>query len=185
MVHPMRKTLAFLLLAACSAHPEARSDAPPVHVAAPTPPSAVPSPAPPAAPQEVSMKELYTNPTRYEGQRVVVRGEASSFDLTLELVDGKLRLSRQSGPMCTLLFCGPGNDCCNHCGGGVSLMGGFDPESGWEQGIALAGEGLGCSGTECSVACNPMEKQRHRVTAVFRLDEARGAVLQVESIVPE
>ena len=83
-------------------------------------------------------------------------------------------LLNQTYLYCTEQECEPEQPCCNVCGGGVGFQIGWDV-------IHWVGEGLGCSGNNCEVKCEPSGIGKvYNVKGVLRLSGG-GLDLEVGS----
>ena len=71
----------------------------------------------------------------------------------------------QGESVCTQVYCGPENPCCNSCSASINLRNGTD--------IALTGEEIGCSGNSCSLNCKPVEGKIYRVEGEMQNQNGR------------
>jgi len=91
-----------------------------------------------------SVEEAVQNFDSLEGEEIVIQGEA---------VQGK--------QICTNIYCGSDNPCCNSCSASIKLRNGTE--------IPLQGDELGCSGNSCQINCTPVTGEVYSVTGY--LDE--------------
>ena len=78
---------------------------------------------------EITLEQLAANPSTWANQMVEINAQATV-----------------GFPMCTKMFCGPANPCCNNCN--ASLV--FQPENS----SAITLTGLSCNGNECNYESN-------------------------------
>lgn len=83
------------------------------------------------------------------GKRVYTVDETANLSETLQGQNISVRGNLSKGRVaCTQMACIGEDRCCNTCSGPVQLVGNSSM-------IALSGEELGCSGTNCNLDCTP------------------------------
>ncbi|MFB6158931.1 MAG: hypothetical protein ABEJ95_04730 [Candidatus Nanohalobium sp.] len=97
----------------------------------------------PAGKKVYTVDEVIEAKESLEGQTLSVKGET---------VKGSV--------MCTKMYCTDENPCCNICSSSVKLKG--------NKSIALEGEDIGCSGTNCEMNCTPTTGKRYIVTGILK-----------------
>ena len=125
---------------------------------------------------------FHRNRAALSGRTIAIEGRSSAMKtMARNITESSFEIMCMM-PVCTLLFCG--DTCCNSCGSNVSLS---DDSM---LGIVLAGQyqgkDIGCSGNECSMACNPQLGARYRATGTLRFEEHGDAVeliLHVQTLV--
>lgn len=146
---------------------------------------AAPASAPASGVREVGIDEVLKHVGTYAGQRIRVRGVATSYDMHVVVADGDISTSSVGRAACTRLACAPGNPCCNSCNGPVAIMAPGPNDIVHSRGINLVGAGLACSGSECSLSCNPAEGTKLDVTGELRVRGGAGGEEGVVELVVE
>lgn len=95
-----------------------------------------------------SVEEALNNYQELKGQSIILNGE---------IVQGK--------SVCTQVYCGPENPCCNSCSAPLELRNGTE--------IALTGDEIGCSGNSCSLNCTPIKGKIYRVEGEIQNQNGR------------
>lgn len=73
----------------------------------------------------------------------------------------------QSQAVCTQIYCGPENPCCNTCSASVELENGTS--------VPLMGDKIGCSGNSCSLNCTPSKGENYRFEG--QLDKENNRII--------
>lgn len=139
----------------------------------------------PAPAKDVPLLDFSTlakDAPKLSGKRVRVIGEifAGGFTLTTDR-DGVLTLSTPGGT-CTGDLCAKGFTCCDHCASDVSLM--TIPLMGVRLVDKADPHRFMCTGSECSMTCNPPKGGRYEAIGIFRFGPQGELDLEVESIAP-
>lgn len=95
-----------------------------------------------------SVEQALNNYQELKGQPIILKGE---------IVQGQ--------SLCTKIYCGPENPCCNTCSAPLELKNGTE--------ILLTGDEIGCSGNSCSLNCTPIAGKIYRVEGEIQNQNGR------------